>query len=203
MNESIIEQLKASAAVKRELAEHHAPTIARMAEVLIETARSGGCLFICGNGGSAADAQHLAGEFVGRFLRERRALPAVALTTDTSVLTAVANDYGYDRTFARQVEALVKPGDCLLAISTSGNSPNVLRAVEAAHARGARTLGLTGPDGGQLAGVLDVCLAVPAAPTPRVQEGHLTVIHILCDLVEAVIADEAVSGQRSAVRDSG
>jgi len=191
VKEIIAEQLQAAAAVKRDLAEHHADTIARMAEVLIETARSGHCLFICGNGGSAADAQHMAGEFVGRFLRERRALSAVALTTDTSVLTAVANDYGYDRAFERQVEALVKPGDCLLAISTSGNSPNVVKAVEAAKERGAAVLALTGPDGGTLAAAADLCLAVPGMPTPRVQEGHLTVIHILCDLVEAAVAGEA------------
>ena len=191
MKDAIARQLEESAALQQDLRRDHLDTIAAMAEALIATLRAGGCLYICGNGGSAGQAQHIAGEFVGRFLRERRALPAVALTTDTSVLTALANDYGFDRVFERQVEALVGSRDCLLAISTSGNSPNVLRAVQTARQRGARTLGLTGPGGGKLAPLVDVCLCVPAQPTPRVQEGHLTVAHILCDLVEAACMAES------------
>ena len=191
MNDAIARQLAASAAVKEHLRRDHVETIAAMAEALITTVKSGGCVYICGNGGSAADAQHMAGEFVGRFLRERRAFPAVALTTDTSVLTAIGNDYGFNTVFERQVEALVGPGDCLLGISTSGRSPNVVRALEAARRRGARTLALTGPDGGDLAECADICLCVPGDPTPRVQEGHLTVIHILCDLVESACGEQA------------
>ena len=190
MKDEIARQLEASAAVKERLRADHLDTIAAMAQALISTVRAGGTLFICGNGGSAADAQHIAGEFVGRFLRDRRALPAIALTTDSSVITAIGNDFGFDRVFERQVEALVGPGDCLLAISTSGTSPNVVRAVEAARRRGARTLALTGPKGGELAQAADICLCVPATPTPRVQEGHITVAHILCDLVEAACAVE-------------
>jgi D-sedoheptulose 7-phosphate isomerase len=184
VKKEIARQLGATAAVMHDLAAKHLDTIAEMAEALIAAARAGRCLYLCGNGGSAADAQHIAAEFVGRFLRERRALPAVALTTNTSILTAIGNDYGYERVFERQVEALVRPGDCLLALSTSGNSPNVLRAVEAARRRGAKTLGFTGPDGGALARAVDLCLPVPAPSTPRVQEGHIAVAHVLCDLVE-------------------
>ena len=139
---------------------------------------------LCGNGGSAADAQHLAAEFVGRFLREREARPALALTTNTSVLSALGNDYGFERVFARQVEAWGNPGDVLLALSTSGNSINVLEAVAVAMQRGLTTIGLTGGDGGRLAAVCDIPIVVPSASTPRIQEAHITVGHILCDLVE-------------------
>lgn len=184
MNELITRALSEGAAVYQALRERHAESIAALAQALIDTLRAGGRIYVCGNGGSASQAQHLAGELVGRFLRERGALPAVALNADTALLTALGNDYGFDAVFARQVEALVRPGDALLAITTSGNSPNVLRAVEAARARGARTLGLTGPAGGRLAKLADRCLQVPGDSTPRVQEGHLAVIHILCDLVE-------------------
>ncbi len=143
----------------------------------------------CGNGGSAADAQHVVAELVGRFARERRAWPALALTTDTSVLTAVANDSGFDRVFARQVEAHGQAGDVLIAISTSGASPNVLRAVEAARARGLVTVGLTGRDGGELGRMSDVHLNVPSSSTPRIQEAHTTLLHVLCELVERELVD--------------
>ena len=146
--------------------------------------RSGRKVLACGNGGGAADAQHVVAELVGRFAGERRAWPAIALTADTSVLTAVANDYGFEHVFARQVEAHGQAGDILIAISTSGASPNVLRAVEAARARGLVTIGLTGRDGGELGRMVDVHLHVPSPSTPRIQEAHATLLHVLCELVD-------------------
>jgi len=146
--------------------------------------RQGGCIFWLGNGGSAADCQHLAAELVGRFERERRGFASVALTTDSSVLTSVGNDYGFDHVFARQVETLCRPGDLLIGISTSGNSPNVLRALEVARANGIDTIGLSGRDGGTLKEIADICLIVSADNTARVQEAHILIGHILCDLVE-------------------
>jgi D-sedoheptulose 7-phosphate isomerase len=143
----------------------------------------GGKVLAFGNGGSAADAQHLVAELVGRFARERRALAAVALTTDTSVLTSIANDYAYDRVFVRQVEALGRPGDVALGISTSGRSPNVLAAIEAARAAGLATIALTGGDGGPIGLAADVHVNVPA-PTARAQEVHRTILHVICELVE-------------------
>ncbi len=154
------------------------------AAALVAALAAGRKVLVCGNGGSAADAQHVAAELVGRFARERRAFPALALTVDSSVLTAVGNDYGFDRVFARQVEAHGQAGDVLVAISTSGASPNVLRAVEAARARGLVTIGLTGRDGGELGRVADVHLNVPSSSTPRIQEAHATLLHVLCELVE-------------------
>ena len=151
--------------------------------------RAGRKVLICGNGGSAADSQHLAAELVGRFSRERRALPAVALTTDTSVLTAIANDFGFDRVFARQVEAHGQPGDVLIGISTSGGSRDVLAAVEAARERGLVTIGLTGRDGGGLGRAVDVHVNVPSQSTARAQEVHATILHVLCDLVEQELVD--------------
>ena len=149
-------------------------------------------LLLFGNGGSAADAQHIASEFVGRMTRDRRALPAIALTTDTSALTAISNDYGYDEVFARQVQALGRAGDVALALSTSGNSPNVLRAVSACRSLGMRVVGLTGGDGGALAGQVDVSLRVSASRlSPRVQETHILVGHVLCELVGGASAEPA------------
>jgi D-sedoheptulose 7-phosphate isomerase len=144
----------------------------------------GGKLLVFGNGGSAADAQHLAAELVGRFERERAAMSALALTTDTSVLTSVGNDYGYDRVFARQVEALGRPGDVAMGITTSGASPNVLAALEAARSRGLTTVALTGRDGGQAGAMADVHINVPTASAARAQEVHRTIIHALCALIE-------------------
>ncbi len=159
------------------------------ADVLVTAFGAGRKVLVCGNGGSAADAQHFAAELVGRFARERRAWPALALTTDTSILTAVANDHGFDRVFARQVEAHGQAGDVLVGISTSGGSRNVLAAVEAARARGLVTVGLTGCDGGALARAVDVHVNVPSASTARVQEVHITLLHVLCDLVELELVD--------------
>ncbi|RII27309.1 MAG: phosphoheptose isomerase [Geobacter sp.] len=152
---------------------------------LVVTALAGGNkLLVMGNGGSAGDAQHLAAEIVGRFKLERRALPAIALTTDTSILTAIGNDYGFEQVFRRQVEALAAPGDVVVGISTSGNSPNVLAALTLAREMGCRTVGLLGRDGGTIGPAVDLELTVPSQDTPRIQEGHITMIHILCDLVE-------------------
>jgi len=174
-----------SARVKQALAETQRETIRAAADLITATFRSGNKVLLCGNGGSAADCQHMAAEFVSRLTKdfERPALPAIALTTDTSFLTAFANDCGYDDVFARQVQALGKPGDLLIGISTSGNSPNVVRAMAAAKAAQMRTLALTG-DGGQMSRMADVVVAVPSANTQHIQEAHLVIEHILCELVE-------------------
>lgn len=166
--------------VERELS----PQIAEMVMLLAETFKRGGKLLVMGNGGSAADAQHFVAEIVGRFKMERRGLPAIALSTDTSILTAIGNDYGFDKVFSRQVEALAVPGDLVVGISTSGNSPNVLLALGLAREQGCRTVGLLGKDGGSIKAVCDLALIVPTDDTPRVQEGHITIIHIVCDLLE-------------------
>ena len=154
------------------------------AEAIRAAFRGDGKLLAFGNGGSAADAQHLVAELVGRFARERPGMPAVALTADTSVLTSIANDYGFERVFARQVEALGRPGDVAVAISTSGASPNVLAAIEAARARGLRTIALTGRDGGAIGRAADIHVNVPDRSAARVQEVHRTLIHAICELVE-------------------
>ena len=144
-------------------------------------------ILLCGNGGSAADAQHLAAEFVNRFLIDRRPLPAVALSTDTSILTAVGNDFGFELVFAKQVQALGRPGDVLMAMSTSGNSPNVLSALRAGRESGMITLGLTGEGGGKMRGMCDHLLAVPSSQTPLIQEVHITIGHLLCLLTDEIL----------------
>lgn len=158
--------------------------IERFAELIVKTIIGGHKVLVMGNGGSAADAQHFAAELVGRFLRERRALPAIALTTDTSILTAIGNDYGFDRVFCRQVEALAVSGDLVIGISTSGNSSNVKLALELAVTKGCRTAGLLGRDGGTIRNFVDLALVVPSQMTPHIQEAHAFVIHVVCDLVE-------------------
>lgn len=159
-------------------------TLSGAARLIARSLSSGGKLLLFGNGGSASDASHAAAEFVGRFIGERRALPAVSLTSDHCAVTAIANDYGFDRVFARQLEALGAPGDVALAISTSGRSPNVLAGARAAATMGLGTIGLTGAGGGDLAEIVDICLTVPAQLTPRVQEAHILILHVLCELVE-------------------
>ena len=154
------------------------------AECVEKALSEGHKVLFCGNGGSAADSQHLAAEFVGRFQKERKGLPAIALTVDTSILTAVANDYGYDTVFARQVQALGVPGDVLIGISTSGNSKNVLLAIKEAKAKGIICIGMTAEGGGKMANACDICLAVPAKVTARAQEMHILLGHILCELVD-------------------
>jgi D-sedoheptulose 7-phosphate isomerase len=182
--EAIRAHLRMSADVCTQMADELAEPTARAARVLIEAVRARHTVYVCGDGGSAGQAQHIAGEFIGRFLKERPALPCVALTTDTSVLTAVANDYDFEDVFARQVEALVEEGDVLWVLSTSGNSANVLKAASLARKRGAKVLGMAGRDGGKLKELADVALCVPADSSPPIQEGHLALIHILCGLVE-------------------
>jgi D-sedoheptulose 7-phosphate isomerase len=158
-----------------------------IAERLAAALRADHKVLAFGNGGSAAQAQHLAGELVGRFQQERPALAAMALTTDPTVLTALGNDYGYPLTFRRQVEALGRPGDVAVALSTSGNSPNILEAIEEARLRGLFTIGLTGQPGGRLAELVDLCLRVPSSATPRIQEAHLLIIHLVCEQLETLL----------------
>lgn len=176
---SVIEQLAADGIQEIEM----------FASICKKALQSGHTIYFCGNGGSAADSQHLAAEFVGRFQKERRGLPAVALTTDTSILTALSNDYGYQQVFARQVEALLKSGDVLVGLSTSGNSPNVVAAAEAAHQLGAFTVAMTGRDGGQLGDFCDLCVKVPSGITARIQETHILIGHIICQMLDEVFCD--------------
>lgn len=164
--------------------EEFGPTLRQAARLMAAALAAGGKILICGNGGSAADAQHIAAELVNRFLLDRPALPAVALTTDSSILTSVGNDFGFELIFARQVEALGAAGDVLLVISTSGNSPNALAAAEAARQRGMSVVGLTGEGGGRLKPLCDILLAVPHPQTPLVQEIHITVGHLVCRLID-------------------
>ncbi|MEO5365402.1 MAG: D-sedoheptulose 7-phosphate isomerase [Magnetococcus sp. WYHC-3] len=163
------------------------PDLRAAARELCALMARGGRLLVCGNGGSAADAQHMAAELVGRFARERRPLPALALTTDSSILTSVGNDYGFDTVFSRQVEALGRPGDALLVLSTSGHSPNIIAALDKARSMGLLTVGLGGKDGGSMAGLCDHLLVVPSHQTPRIQEGHGLLVHLLCDWIEAAM----------------
>ncbi|HEY0427875.1 MAG TPA: SIS domain-containing protein [Pyrinomonadaceae bacterium] len=166
------------------IAETQVEQISDCAEMLFDAVSSGNKILICGNGGSAADAQHIAAEFVGRYETERVALPAIALTTDTSALTALANDYGFEKIFARQVEAHARPGDVLIAISTSGNSPNVISAVMRARANDCKVIGLTGASGKKLAALCDNCILIPAERTARIQEAHITIGHIWCEIID-------------------
>lgn len=173
-------------------------SIAKAAECVSDAMRAGNKLLIFGNGGSAADAQHIAAEFVGRYLHDRRALPAIALTVDSSILTAVANDFGFDEVFARQIEALGSPHDVALAISTSGNSPNVLRALDSARRQGLSTIALSGKTGGKMAALADVCVCIPSATTARIQEAHILIGHILCGIAEQSVASPQEKVQVSA-----
>ena len=187
---SVRESLRAGSALLWRLAsdrEFH-KKIESAADRCVRAIRRGGKILAFGNGGSAADAQHFACELVGRFERERRALPVIALNTNVSVLTSVGNDYGFERIFDRQVEALGRRGDVVFAISTSGKSENVNRALRLAGRRGIFRIGLTGKTGGQMSKLVDLELRVPPSPTPRTQESHITIIHILCDLIESSFA---------------
>jgi D-sedoheptulose 7-phosphate isomerase len=179
--------LRELAATAERVAADLGPAMDRALEMVQDTVRRGGTLFFCGNGGSAADAQHMATEYVVRYMRNRRAYPAIALTTDTSLLTAAGNDIGFDNVFARQVEALARPGDLLVIHSTSGNSPNVLRAAEAAHAKGVRDLAFSARDGGALKALADHNVIVPTTRTDRAQELHLCIEHVICDVVEQTL----------------
>ena len=187
LGDTISRSLGDAAGLRDELAERCAEPAAAAARAIASCFRRGGKVLLFGNGGSAADAQHIAAELVGRFSTDRRALPAIALTTDTSTLTAVANDLGFEQVFARQIEALGQRGDVAFAISTSGGSPNVLAGVGAARERGLRVVALTGGDGGALAATADVAIVVPSTSTPRIQEGHLALEHAICEAVERIV----------------
>jgi len=185
----ISRSLKQHTGVFEDLHDNFRAEIADCARLIIETIGAGNKVLICGNGGSAADAQHIAAEFVGRYEAERRGLPAIALTTDTSALTALSNDYGFDRVFARQVEALGRPGDIALAITTSGHSPNVVKALETANARGLVTIALTGRDGGEAGRLAAIHVNVPENRTALAQEVHTTVLHVWCELIDEEVKE--------------
>lgn len=187
---SIAEQIQESINVKQGLLRTHLPVLEKAAQILTQSYLGGGKALFFGNGGSASDSQHLAAEFVGRYEIERNALPAIALTTDTSILTAVGNDYGFDSIFERQVLALGKKGDVAFGLSTSGNSENVIRGVRAAKSLGIYTIGFLGRDGGKLASLVDLAITIPTAKTARIQEAHIMIGHILCQVI-----DEAYSKQ--------
>lgn len=186
MKNWVREQLEESLSVKKAVVEDEAliEALARAAQLCIKAYTGGGKVLVAGNGGSAADAQHIAGELVSRFYYDRPALSAIALTTDTSILTAIGNDYGYERLFARQIEAHGAPNDVFIAISTSGKSPNILAAIDAAKAKGVAVVGLTGKSGGSMRTACDIWLPAPSDSTPRIQEVHITLGHILCAYIE-------------------
>jgi D-sedoheptulose 7-phosphate isomerase len=179
-----IQEFEDSIATKKQVIEQNLPVLEKITEASLTALRNGNKLLFCGNGGSAADSQHIAAEFVSKYKRNRRALPAIAFTVDTSILTSGGNDFGYEYIFSRQVEALGQKGDVLFAISTSGNSPNVLLAVEEAKKKGIATVGFTGESGGKLSDLVDLSFNVPSSDTARIQEVHITAAHALCDIVE-------------------
>lgn len=187
MIEEIRSQLKSHREVMTALEQELSPAIESAVSLLVRAFKDGNKLLVMGNGGSAADAQHLAAEMVGRFKLERPALPALALTTDSSIVTAIGNDYGFERIFSRQIEAHAVAGDVVIGISTSGNSPNIQLALEIAGSRGCRTVALLGKDGGSIKAVAELAMVVSSNDTARIQEGHIAIIHIVCDLVEKAL----------------
>lgn len=187
MKKILLDHVQESLALKQRFFNDEMEHIVTQAEDMAERLKRGCRILVCGNGGSAADAQHLAAELSGRYVKERQALAGIALTTDTSALTAIGNDYGFERIFSRQVEALGRPGDLLVGISTSGNSPNVILAMEAAKEQGMKTLGLLGRDGGKLKGICDEALVVPSSTTARIQEVHQMIYHFWCEVIDAHI----------------
>jgi D-sedoheptulose 7-phosphate isomerase len=187
MSSPFASALRELAATAERVATELGPDMDRALQMVQATVNAGGTLFFCGNGGSAADAQHMATEYVVRYMRNRRAYPALALTTDTSLLTAAGNDIGFENVFARQVEALAKAGDLLIIHSTSGNSPNVLRAADAARAKGVKVLAFSARDGGALRALADHSVVIPTTRTDRAQELHLCIEHIICDAVEQTL----------------
>ena len=182
--EEIKAELEESRRVKQRVIDENVLIIEEILTAILKALRAGKKVILFGNGGSAADSQHIAAELVSRFRRDRGALPAIALTTDTSILTAIANDSSFDRVFSRQIEALSEPGDVALGISTSGNSQNVINALNTAELMGLTTIAFTGEDGGELQDQVDFCFHAPSKSTPRIQEVHITVAHILCELIE-------------------
>lgn len=190
MRDRIKDILLESIQVKEELLRNYVSQIKDIADLMIESLKKGGKVILCGNGGSAADAQHIAAEFIGRFKKDRSALAAISLTTNTSVLTSLANDYGYDVVFAKQVEALGQKNDIVVGISTSGKAKNVALALKQAKKQNLKTVALTGGDGGDIAKFAEVSFIVPSAVTARIQEAHITVGHIICELVEQALCQE-------------
>lgn len=188
MKDKIERMVRESVKTKEDLLKTQVSNIEKAAWIMINCLQAGGKILVFGNGGSASDSQHMAAELVGRFKKERRALAAIALTTNTSILTAIGNDYGYEAVFARQVEALGRKGDVAVGISTSGNSPNVLRALQQAKRMGLETVGITGGDGGKLRGSSDTLIAAGSKDTPRIQEAHILILHALCELIEDEVA---------------
>ena len=186
----IKESLMESAELKRKVAETMAGDIQKAIDLISDAIKSGKKVLLMGNGGSAADTQHIAGELVGRFKKERKAIPAISLSTDTSILTAIGNDYGFEKIFERQIEALGNKGDVVIGISTSGNSENVYRAMKLAKEMGLKTIGLLGNDGGKIKDFSDIPLIVPSKNTPRIQEAHITIEHIICEGVEKKIYEQ-------------
>lgn len=191
MQEQIRDLLEYSSQILARCAADNSEEIAAAARMIYASVRAGGTVAFCGNGGSASQAQHLAAEFVGRFLIDRPAYSAIALTTDSSILTAVGNDFGFDQVFARQVEGLLKPMDVLVALSTSGNSPNCILACEKAKQLGVKTIGVSGCGGGKLAEVADHCITVSGYDTPQIQEAHLAIGHTICAVVEKALVEAA------------
>ena len=183
----IAQLIQESIETKQALLAECVPTVRKIADAMVQSISSGGTVYIMGCGGSAADAQHIAGELIGRFKLERPGLPCVAMTTDTSILTSIGNDYGFDQVFVRQVEGLVRAGDVVIGISTSGNTEAVLKAIALAKEKGAVTVGFTGQTGGKLKDLVDLCLCVPSTDTPHIQECHITVGHVLCGVVEEAL----------------
>jgi len=192
MKEFIIDQLKKSCEVKKSILEDSEllDLIKKAVEITIQAYKNGNKVLVAGNGGSAADAQHIAGEFVSRFYFDRPGLPAIALTTDSSILTAIGNDYGYENLFARQIQANGKTGDIFFAISTSGNSPNIIKAIEAARKSGIITIGFSGKKQCKMDEICDISLKMPSFETPRIQEAHITIGHIICAAVEKQLFGE-------------
>ena len=194
---NFIEKIMTKDLIKQRIDEHlklaeqiyesHCEQLMQAANLMAYSLKTGRKILFCGNGGSAADAQHLAAEFVGRFVLERQGMPAIALTTDTSIMTAVGNDYGFDKIFARQVQALGQSEDILVAFSTSGNSPNVLEAIKVARIKGIPCIGLTGHGGGKMSTECDICIAVDSKVTARTQEMHILMGHILCEILDGVL----------------
>ena len=187
MIDLVINSFRESADVKLAFVETYAERLLEVGKIIANALKDGNKVLLFGNGGSAADAQHIAAEIVGRFKKERKALPAIALTTDTSILTAVGNDYGFETIFERQIEALCMPGDIAIGITTSGNSENVIRALKKAHDLGATTIALTGRDGGKVVDIAHYSFIVPSYDTARIQECHITIGHVLCEIIEHLL----------------
>lgn len=192
LEDMVCDRIRRSIDLKQMLLQDEAfsTLVAHAALQIVKALRAGGKVIFCGNGGSAADAQHLAAEFTGRYLKERRALPALALHANTSAVTAIGNDYGFDLVFARQIEALGKKGDVAVGISTSGNSPNVVRAIEVAKSKEIYTVALTGASGGKMKEMADCTIRIPSEETPRIQECHILTGHIICEITEEMLFED-------------